>query len=286
MKVCPSCKTQYTDDSLSFCLQDGTRLIRPETDSSTIAFGETETMVGSRDSEVTQWRQSEEARTSQPAQPKKSSKVPLIAVILALLLVIFVGGAGVLAWLIFRPVGPIANNSSVTTPTPVNPRNTNSIVNNNNRAGTPTPTARTNLNVAFPTPTPTQGEDPATIRRDVTSRVNDWKDATESLDVGSLMRHYADTVDYYRRGSTSSAFVRVDKQRAFSRFSSIRITISNLNVSVDPAGDRATAIFDKEWVFEGTRTSTGKVRSQLQFKKIDDEWLITGEKDLSVYYTN
>lgn len=40
MKQCPACKTTYTDDSLSFCLSDGTSLIEPS--------GEEQTVVRSR----------------------------------------------------------------------------------------------------------------------------------------------------------------------------------------------------------------------------------------------
>ena len=100
------------------------------------------------------------------------------------------------------------------------------------------------------------------------------------------MRKYAGTVDYYRKRGASVDFVRRDKQRAFDRFSSISVTISNMNVAVGDSGETATATFDKEWVFQGSRTSTGKVQQQMQFRKINGEWLITGERDVKVYYTN
>jgi hypothetical protein len=282
MRVCPSCKTQYTDDSLAFCLQDGTPLVGIDRVSSSATVDESEAIVRERNRVPEGMREqpSEVTRFSRETGAKKTSSVFLIIAIVALLLLIFAGVVIVVAFVLLRPT-PFVNNTVINSPTPV------STVTNTNRSGMPTPNATTNLNVAFVTPSPTpMTEDPATVRREVAARLNDWKSATESLNVNSLMRYYADTVDYYRRGSTSAAFVRNDKQRAFTRFSSIRITISNLNVSADPSGDRATAVFDKEWVFEGARISSGKVKSRLQFRKINGEWLITGERDLSVYYVN
>ena len=62
--------------------------------------------------------------------------------------------------------------------------------------------------------------------------------------------------------------------------------IGNVDVNVGASGETATASFDKEWVFEGARRSTGKVRQQLQFRRISGQWLITSESDVRVYYTN
>lgn len=50
MKECPQCGTQYSDVTLSFCLQDGTPLVPvPEADQPTVVMGETETFVPPRD---------------------------------------------------------------------------------------------------------------------------------------------------------------------------------------------------------------------------------------------
>ena len=68
--------------------------------------------------------------------------------------------------------------------------------------------------------------------------------------------------------------------------STMSVSISNMNVSIADSGETATAVFDKEWVFDGTRRSSGKVQQQMQFRKINGEWLITGERDVKVYYTN
>lgn len=50
MKKCPKCGTQYSDVTLSYCLQDGTPLVPvPGADHPTVVMGETETFVPPRD---------------------------------------------------------------------------------------------------------------------------------------------------------------------------------------------------------------------------------------------
>ena len=122
----------------------------------------------------------------------------------------------------------------------------------------PTPTAKP---TAKPTINPEQAKN---ITGDVTNVVNDWKSASEDLDMTGHLSYYADTVDYYRGGKVGIAKVRADKERAFSQYDSISLKVDNLRVIPDPAGDRATAIFDKEWRFEGAdKYSAGKVQQQL-----------------------
>jgi len=66
----------------------------------------------------------------------------------------------------------------------------------------------------------------------------------------------------------------------------MKITLSNMTVTPDASGETATAVFDKEWVFEGAKYSAGKVQTQLKLKKTGGQWLITGERDLKVYQTD
>src|ERR1041385_5694192 len=40
MKTCPKCKKQYSDDSLNFCLEDGTPLTRYDAEAETIKIPE------------------------------------------------------------------------------------------------------------------------------------------------------------------------------------------------------------------------------------------------------
>ncbi len=302
MKTCPSCHTQYTDDTLRFCLQDGTPLdVLPATQQPTVSLSgqEVETAaradIPPRDSEVTQWKNKSEVTHVSSIQPKpsSSSRTALAVAATAVAMLLLFGVIGIGAWIYFSGSGDIAKNTSNGNgnQNPFPPRNVNS-----NGPITPTPavplptaTAVSNNNSYFPplrTPTPSPEIDKQQASREVSQQVYNWKSLAESGDLNSYMRKYAGTVDYYRKRGASVDFVRRDKQRAFNMFSSMSVTISNMNVSVGDSGETATAVFDKEWVFDGTRRSTGKVRQQMQFRRINGQWLITAERDVKVYYTN
>jgi hypothetical protein len=122
----------------------------------------------------------------------------------------------------------------------------------------------------------------------VQKEISSWKSDMELGNFEMNKSHYTDTLDYYyRKGSTSLSEVRKDKQRAFSKFDDLRVTISNMLITPDLSGERATAVFDKEWTFSSPgKYTSGKVRSQFLLKRINGRWLIAGEKDSHTYYVN
>jgi ketosteroid isomerase-like protein len=287
MKICPQCQTSYTDDTLRFCLQDGTPLLDQESAGS---FGEQETVVSPRQTEKVQaaatnaqsqnWTQRNEAIL--PESPKKTNTTSIVVVTALLtILAVAAGAAGVWFYLRGGKTETARNTNSKTVNVVVpNASNANQAQNANANANT-TPTAT-------PTPKPTLNPKEArNIQSDIEDAVGDWRDALENLDLDGHLSNYADTVDYYRAGKTGIGAVRADKQRAFEAYNNIDIDISNLKITPDETGEKAVAVFDKEWKFEGEGSySSGKVRQELQFVKIAGKWRISGEKDLQVYYTN
>lgn len=270
MKQCPICKTQYTDDTLQYCLQDGTPLMADSV--SGIPIDETETVISNRTrgqkadlTKVSARPRSEEAKAR-----RFYTVLIVLLTVLATLLVFAIGVAGY--WIFVRQrekqdarLTPNNGTPSVnTTAAPVN-------------RPTPTPT-RT------PKPAPTATPvNKAEATRAVSDAVAAWNSDTESGNIDAVARRYADTVDYFRTSGASRELVRRDKERAFSAFDSVEINIGNVKIDVDDSGEAATAEFDKSWRFEGERVSEGKVRSQLKFRKINGKWLIASEKDLAVY---
>lgn len=292
MKICPQCQTRYTDDTLRFCLQDGALLgDAPQSETPTAEYSEAEIHArGERPSDAvsqeTQWRKSEVTRVGQGKEGKKSSAAPLLAAVAILVLFLIAGGTGLGLWLYFRDwkdggSGNKLANVNVPTPTLAPIATRTPPINTPTPAQTviPTPTPAT------PTPTPPL-PGPALARREVEQTIFAWKSDIESLNINGLMAHYAGTVDYYLKRGADRNFVRADKMRAFSRFNSIDITITNMSISLDTAGERATAVFDKEWVFAGARRTSGMVQSQLKLVNVGGRWLITGERDLRVYRRN
>jgi len=135
MKYCPNCQTQYTDDSLRFCLEDGTSLLSSSGKNSqmpTQTFDETETVVR-RNQAPSGWEQSQVTRVA-ALQPKvKKSNLPLIVILTALTLFVFFGGAAGV-WLLL-----IGGSSEVK----VLPNN-NTGTNNTYKSPSPTPTSIVN----------------------------------------------------------------------------------------------------------------------------------------------
>lgn len=132
MKICPSCQSTYTDESLRFCLQDGTDLVSGNTGNHlTQELGERETVVR-RDPISSDW---EKSRVTQAAaiRPEAKRSNPLLIVILtAVGMCIFFGGIAA-AWLLLSYGGSknaSALNSNYATPVvmPTMPANTNSLI--------------------------------------------------------------------------------------------------------------------------------------------------------------
>jgi len=297
MKYCPNCQTTYTDDSLRFCLQDGTQLADVSgmnSEMPTVAFDDSETLVSRKppqqvvrinvpETESQNWQQPEQPRIAAPPPVEtKRSKTALTVMATVLGMLLFLGIAGLGAWMLLKSrkteVAVNVNNA------PANrPLNSNSANIKTSNANLTAPAASP---TATPIPKPTlKPEEIKAVTNDVKEAIDEWKGSSENLDLDGNLDQYADSVDYYAGGRVNRARVRADKQRAFEQFDSINFNISNVKITPDASGERATAVFDKEWTFEGENTrSTGKVRQQLTLGKIDGRWLITGEKDLKTYY--
>ncbi len=297
MKYCPSCQTNYADDTLQFCLQDGTQLAEfPDQSSPTIFLTDSETLVSPKKVEPLghippqNWEPSQVTRVSSLEPEPKKSNTAVAVLLTAFGMFLFFGLAGIGVWLYLKNgKTEVVQNKNVTSPNSngqIFDSNTNSKISPSPTAATRTP-APNSSPPANATPTVAAPDfDPEQIKSEVSSKIDSWKSLSESRNLNAYMNIYADTVDYYNKKGASAGFVRGDKQRAFSAFDYIKINLSNMRVSPDASGENATAVFDKEWFFEGSdKYSAGKVQTQLRLKKIGGEWRITGERDLKVYYT-
>jgi hypothetical protein len=296
MKHCPTCKTNYADVTLQFCLEDGTPLVGlHDSQAPTVAFTETEaeTVVRSNEPAPTRAAVPETERWEQPAsqvtqvpppqfqfqsppqsQPKKSNTAVAVLVTALVMLLLFGGIFG--AWLLFRGSGTdgAKNTIDVNIYTP----NVSPTVSPGETI-TPSPTPSGTIT---PTITPTPSFDAAQTKSEVSGKMNAWKSSMESGSLDSVMSHYASRLEYYyRSGATSSAAVRNNKKRAFELYYTFRVKMTNMNISLNDSGDKATVTFTKSWDFEGSDDrSNGSVRAQFQVTKIGGNWYITGEKDL------
>ena len=63
--------------------------------------------------------------------------------------------------------------------------------------------------------------------------------------------------------------------------------LDHVEIKPDVTGTRAVATLDKTWEFSADdRRSKGSVKQMLWLAKAGTRWLITGEQDMQVYYTN
>lgn len=286
MRLCPSCGNRYSDDTLKFCLQDGTPLYSArDGEMPTAMLSEVDTADARRrvsaPTDQSGWRQGQNAFVTTPERkPRSNTAVAVVLTAFGMLLLFGVGG--IAFWLYSRN----AQSEVVINTDRKSTANVNTAVNS-----TPTPTAKTTPSPSkTPTPPPVDGNSSSSTvadsqtRAEVIGRLDSWKSQSESLDLDAYMTHYAATVDYYNKSGASSAFVRRDKQRAFTRFDSISVNLTNISVTTSDGGQTAMAVFDKEWDFRGNRNSSGKVQQMIRFAKVGGQWLITAEKDLKVYY--
>lgn len=302
MKRCPTCQRRYADDTLNFCLEDGAPLavVNPATDDTlTLDAGEpppTEILdpslapnFGTRAKPAATARQ--EARATRreealnfaaaPAAPPARSTTSVVAVtVAATILLLAIGGLG--AWLLLRDTSTtgaeISRDGNLDPPPTPGYTPTPRI----------TPTASPTATTPTPTPTPQPTQTPGGgASREVAGALEGWR-RTMNGDVDAHMAYYADTLHtYYNAKNVGVRTVRDNVARAFSTYDTFDVRIDNLEIEVEPSGERAVATFDKTFEFRGSgKTYNGSGLNRFWFEKIGGRWLITGEKDLKIYYVN
>jgi serine/threonine protein kinase len=125
----------------------------------------------------------------------------------------------------------------------------------------------------------------SSVTEEVKATLDGWAATTRSHDFDTHMTYYADILEiYYSRQNVSVSFVRSNRSRAFKLYSSLDIQLSNIKVTPDSSGLRATTIFDKYYNFQnGEKSFSGSVQQMIWLAKINESWRIIGEKDLRVY---
>lgn len=310
MKRCPTCNRTYTDDTLRFCLQDGSPLV---SEGQNFVTDPEATLVGERSegpppTEILDQRSAQTIAIPPPSQtsppqsrppitqgggghqtsaPKQRNTAMVVVVsVVGTVLLLSLGALAIFVYLKNRDeaerarTANMAENRNANNANALNSNNTQ----NNNRAN-----ANANARPSpSPSPSPTATPvDTRAVASQVTSVLNGWAAATTARDLDSHMNYYADTLEtYYNARGISSSKVRADRARAFSTYSSMDVQLSNIRVTPDPDGQHATATFDKTWTFEGDRYSNGSVQQLVTLVKQGNRWRITGEKDLQVYYVN
>ena len=116
---------------------------------------------------------------------------------------------------------------------------------------------------------------------DITHLLDQWVGAVRQRNTAALATLYAPKVDrFYRARNVSRDFVRRERQRDFQRAGTIRrYEITDVETRLQDPGE-ALVTFNRLWDFTRGPRRSGKTRTQLTLRKLDDAWLITGERDL------
>jgi hypothetical protein len=264
MKICPKCRSTFTDETLNFCLSDGETLVVSEVYNSTdFVYSEDQTIADANFQVPNTLHHTNPTSTSPTVgfsrnfsqmltnQPKPGRLFPILLIsILGL-------GAIVGSFLYFKQEKPV--NSTV--------------------KEISQPTNRTVANLS--------GEQQGQINKEITDFVESWLIAIEKRDMESHIKHYSNSIEvFYKEGGVDRNYVRAIRQKALDNYDSLDLKIDNLKVS--PESDVSIfAIFDKTWTFKNAvKTTTGQVQQELHIGKADGKWQIIGEKDLKVYFIN
>ncbi len=114
------------------------------------------------------------------------------------------------------------------------------------------------------------------------SLLNGWVTASRNRNLDAQASYYAPEVDaFYGARHVTRDWVKKNREKTLSQVGEIReLNIDNVHVKQDRP-DHAIATFDKSWDFGGGYS--GKVKQQLDLRKLDGTWQITAERDVRVY---
>ena len=292
MKRCPSCQSIYTDDSLSYCLQDGSKLsalrdsassdevtwqisgergtdlneppptevLRPE-DMPTARMEPTALTIEQQRARLTaldqHQRPSGQGAVGQTDARRGNGAVIALTITVAILLVAL---GGLITWVMLRDKGQAITSAN---------SNAGSNTGSNDRSsGRP--------------------GDMAAGQREIQDLLNAWVDSIRRRELDQHMGYYADVLEfYYSATNVSRDRVRADRSAAFTKYSSMEMQLSNMRILVDPSGRRATATFDKTFKFSGgEKDFSGSGLNRFSFEKVGASWRITGEKEIKTYDSN
>jgi hypothetical protein len=319
MKRCPTCQRRYTDDTLNFCLEDGTALetATGTTLDETLVLDTNEpppteilphpqipptmrahTPPSTVRQEARSTRNEFQDLAAPGTQPPRNTTSVVALTVVATILLLALGGLG--AWLLLRDNSSSGGNLNGTNTGTDSGRggntNTGVIVSNTSDlpgGNTNTQPSVTPTPVTSPTPTPQTTpqrtpptNDTATARMEVSNALNGWRQTMINPDVDAHMSYYAGALHtYYNARNVDVSRVRSNVARAFSTYSTFDVRITNLQIEVDPSGQSAVATFDKTFEFRNDeKRYAGSGLNRFWLEKIGGRWLITGEKDLKTYY--
>jgi hypothetical protein len=275
MKKCPTCSRTYADESITFCLADGSLLSASYDTQATLQI------PSPRDTNPTELLSSDKSNDPSPPSgdipplptPQEKRGKVSVFIVVAIGASALLGALGTWAW--FEK-----GSKSSTGNVPIAAENSSVVTSENNSHTTPTTLQKTG-----PPPIP---KSISTAQSEVKTALDDWLQTTIERDFSDHMKYYADMLDiYYRESNVNLSHVREVNRSMFETYSVMEVSTSNLRIDVNPTSGRVVTTFDKQFDFRGANSSrSGSVQSELRWEKINEAWRITSERDLQIYYVS
>lgn len=114
--------------------------------------------------------------------------------------------------------------------------------------------------------------------------LDNWIAATNRKDIERQMSFYMPTLQaFYLSRNTPRSAVRSEKQRAFSTANSIDIRAEEPEIIFQDGGQTAVMRFRKQYrIADRTKTRSGEVVQELRWRRANDGWRISSERDVKV----
>jgi hypothetical protein len=239
MKRCPTCNKTFTDQSLIFCIEDGTPLVAlaDAADETTVVSPSAARSLASAESEVyvpRDWQRDYQPPGSFPPANEKRRTWPWVVGIIGALLLGLVGLGVVLALLVPKVFRKNPGNANVAT-APSNSNANSALPNlNSNNQSNSAANENSTPNDSELTPPPT---DSALVLSDLKDIENDWTEANINADKRKLDYILAD--DYVGTASDGRSQGKAEYIKTIERDTVIeKWDFEDLKVTL--RGDRAT----------------------------------------------
>jgi hypothetical protein len=264
MKICPKCRSTFTDETLNFCLSDGEVLVASEANNSAhVVYSEDKTVADAK-FQVSHLLNRTNPNSTTPTIEFSNQFTPVLPIkpkpnrILPILLIAFLGTGSILGSYFYfkdeKPVNQVSKEVNQPTNRPV------ALLSN---------------------------EQQSQINKEITDFINSWKSSIEKKEMDLHLKHYSNNIEmFYKDGGVDRNFVKAIRQKALDNYDFLELKIDNLKL-LPETNESIYTIFDKSWTFKNkVKITNGQVQQELHIIKQDGKWQIISEKDLKVYFVN
>ena len=126
-----------------------------------------------------------------------------------------------------------------------------------------------------PTPRPLNPVELTRVQGEVAGVISGWIEALRNKNFGQYEGYYAN--DFFSAKENGRRGFQGRLENKFSPFSQIYVQYDGLQVTPDPYGQTALAIFNKHWKFEGAQCEDGAAEERVDLINVNGVWRIRAD---------